>query len=299
MGSLTEREVGERRQKQEERIRGTPKVDFTKSLDFNVVQGKTALVTGGASGIGLGIVTSLAEKGARVAVLDLTDAAGAQVEQDLASNVKFFQTDVTSWDSQLAAFKAILAWSGSRLDIAVLSAGVRSHNMKDLVLDQDPNADPVKPPSTVFDVNLVGTYYTMHLALTYFSRFASQGTSDGWKPQLLFICSLAGYAEQALSVDYCASKHGVRGIWKAIRAHGFLFGGCQANLLAPTYINNRQAASRPRGETSLVNDIKMGEVADVVAGAMRCICDDAVHGEHWCPFSCIERVWFSALTCTI
>ena len=55
------------------------------------------------------------------------------------------------------------------------------------------------------------------------------------------------------------------------------------NMLAPTFINNRQGSSKSRGGgslTSLTGDVKMGEVADVVAGALRCICDVNVDGRY-------------------
>jgi 5'-hydroxyaverantin dehydrogenase len=279
-------ELEKLRQVQENILQGTAKIDFDHSVEYAVLSGRTAIVTGGASGIGCGIVGALISHGARVAVLDLSWTSGSQTEEDCNENVKFFECDVSCWDSLLAAFKRVLLWSEDRLDIVVLSAGLRSHNIKDLVLDLNAERAPVKPPSAVFDVNLLGTYYTAYLALWYFTHLEPRrnGTEVGWQPQLLFLGSLASYVEQPLSADYCASKHGVRGLWKSVRAHGALFGDCQMNLLAPTFINNRQGSSKSRGGgslTSSTNGIKMGEVADVVAGALRCLCDVNVDGRYY------------------
>lgn len=272
-------------QKQEARLRGTAKVDFTNSLDLSLLENKTAIVSGGASGIGLGIASALSKHRTRVAILDISEEAGLQVQTDLnlaGGTVKYFHIDVTSWDSQLAAFKEVLTWSGNALDIVILSAGVRSHNIGDLVYKQleDITSDPIRPPSTTFDVNLLGIYYSTYLTLTYFTRFAKQRNAEGVsKPQLLFMSSLAGYAEQSLSADYSATKYGVRGIWKAIRNQGKLFGGCQANLLAPGFVRTIRGAGKEEreGKHGLLG-IKTAEIGDVVEAAIRCVCDESVEG---------------------
>ena len=64
--------------------RGTPKIDFSKPLDTSVVRGKTALVTGGASGLGYAIVKALAQAGAKVAICDLNEENGKRVESVLS-----------------------------------------------------------------------------------------------------------------------------------------------------------------------------------------------------------------------
>ena len=58
-------------------------VDFTKQLDTSKLHGKTALVTGGASGIGAGVVKALAEAGVHVTIADLNAIAGEQYAQTL------------------------------------------------------------------------------------------------------------------------------------------------------------------------------------------------------------------------
>lgn len=285
MDTPTDIELEKRRQNQRKILQGTPKINFNDPVEYTNLSGRTAIITGGASGIGQGIAQALIGYGTRVAVLDLSWPSGSESNKDEKDNIKFFQCDVSNWDSVLAAFKQVLLWSGDQLDIVIMSAGLRSHNIKDLVLNGNVEGDPVKPPSDVFSVNLLGTYYTAYLALWHFTHLKSRkdGTEVGWKPQLLFLGSLASYVEHPLSTDYCASKHGVRGLWKSVRAHGAVFGGCQMNLLAPTFINNRQGSAKSRGEgfsTSLSSDVKMGEVADVVAGALRCICDVNVDGQY-------------------
>lgn len=61
----------------------TPKVDFQKPLDLSVLKDRVALVTGGVTGIGLAIVKALAQAGAWVAVCDLNEDAGREVEAEM------------------------------------------------------------------------------------------------------------------------------------------------------------------------------------------------------------------------
>jgi NAD(P)-dependent dehydrogenase (short-subunit alcohol dehydrogenase family) len=283
MATSSDPELARRRQAQEDFLQGTSKINFDDHVDYSTLTGKTAIVTGGRSGIGHGIAQALSSYGARVAVLDVSGPFGSETDEPGNENPKLFSCDVSSWESLLAAFKNVLVWSGNHLDIVVISAGLRSHNIKDLILERTADPTPTKPPSSVFDVNLLGTYYSSYLALWYFTDLKSRtnGMEVGWKPQLLFLGSLASYVEQPLSADYCASKHGVRGLWKSMRAHGASFGGCQMNLLAPTFINNRQGSSKGRGDSALIsltNDMKMGEISDVVDGALRCLCDVNIEG---------------------
>lgn len=65
------------------RMHGTKPVDFTKPLDLSVFQDKTALITGGVSGLGYGMTVALAENGAFVAMCDLNEQMGKEVEMEL------------------------------------------------------------------------------------------------------------------------------------------------------------------------------------------------------------------------
>ena len=188
----------------------TPRTDFNKPLDYTVVKGRTALVQDGASGLGYGIAEALAENGAKVAICDENVENGDKVVADLTSKgyrVSFFKTDATNWDSVLASFKAALEWSGDQLDIVVTSPGIVTNNLMMSILPKhtSPDGDPPKPPTKVFEVDLIGVYYTASLALFYFNQIAARRKRDSgtatpsedekaraFRPQLLYICSMAG-----------------------------------------------------------------------------------------------------------
>ena len=178
-----------------------PKVDFSQPLDLvvdtQIVRGKTAVIHDGEKGLGLGLATALAERGAHVAICGSDAKAGDMVVKDMEArgySVSFFKTDTSDWNSLLSTFKQIIAWSHDQLDIVVTTAGIVTTNMLMSVLPRNhrPGADPPKPPTRVLETNLMGVYFTTSLAIWYFNKLESQRLDPTFKPQLLFICSMAG-----------------------------------------------------------------------------------------------------------
>jgi 5'-hydroxyaverantin dehydrogenase len=252
---------------------GTP-VDFTKALDKSVLNGRSALVTGGASGIGFGIVQALVENGAVVTIADRNKEAGKKAVRDFHGKCHFVDTDVTNWDSQVAAFESTASRSPNKtIDIIVTSAGIEG-SLASLPPLQT-SEKPVKPSTATLDVNLTGTYYSAMLALWYFGR----SPPDPMK-QLLFICSLAGYhsiISPTLEGDYEASKFGVRGLFHQLHPRSHTYGGARINMLCPTFVDT------PLLQPGVLERVKAGGlktavVGDAVEGAMRCLCSDEVKG---------------------
>jgi 2-hydroxycyclohexanecarboxyl-CoA dehydrogenase len=95
-------------------------------MDFLGLQGKTAIVTGGGSNIGRGIVLAFAEQGANVAIAELDEAQGAKVAGEANARgkgkVRHITTDVTDWDSVQAMVRQTLDGFG-RVDILVNVVG--------------------------------------------------------------------------------------------------------------------------------------------------------------------------------
>ena len=178
-----------------------PKVNFSQPLDLvvdtQIVKGKTAIVHDGEKGLGLGLATALAERGAHVAICGSDAKAGDAVVNDMEArghSVSFFKTDTSDWNSLLSAFKQVITWSHDQLDIVVSTAGIVTTNMLMSVLPRNhrPGADPPKPPTKVLETNLLGVYFTASLAIWYFNKLEPLRLDPHFKPQLLFICSMAG-----------------------------------------------------------------------------------------------------------
>lgn len=87
------------------------------------LEGKTAVVTGGASGIGEATARRIIEEGGRVVIADLDEAAGKQLAADLGSSAVFARTDVTSEDDVAGAVRTATTEFG-RLDLMFNNAGI-------------------------------------------------------------------------------------------------------------------------------------------------------------------------------
>ncbi len=171
-------------------------------LDMVSLDGKVGVVSGAASGIGLGVATRLAEAGAKVALLDLNLELGYAAEQDLTQRgfeVRFYDCDVTSNASCRDAVEQVMARFG-RIDVLVNNAGVAVRKSTvDLSEDEWDLA---------VGVTLKGAYLLSHHVLPHMTAAASGSIvnmGSGW--------SLTG-GENAVS--YCAAKGGVLNLTRAM-----------------------------------------------------------------------------------
>lgn len=132
---------------------------------------KVALITGGASGMGLAVAEALAPKGWIVHLLDFNEKAGIAAAQGLP-NSKFHKVDVTSWESLSKAFDAVFSQDG-RLDFVFANAGiVERDNFYDT---PDSDGIPPEPNQKTTDVNLKAVINQSYLALHYFRRSPHKG----------------------------------------------------------------------------------------------------------------------------
>ncbi|MFB8131258.1 SDR family NAD(P)-dependent oxidoreductase [Streptomyces mirabilis] len=158
------------------------------------LEGLTALVTGGASGIGLAVASLLAERGARVAVLDLDPAS-------LKEPLRGFTADVSDDTSVRAAVDAAAAVLGG-IDILVNNAGIGAiGSIED---------NPDEQWHRVLDVNLLGVVRATRAALPYLRRSAHASVVN-----LGSIVTTTGLPQRAL---YSASKGAVLSLTLAMAA---------------------------------------------------------------------------------
>ena len=198
-------------------------------------------------------------------------------------SVTFVCTDVTSWESQVKAFKAAIAHSqsGESIDIVVAGAGLRGNAFKNSS-EEPPSLekDPKQPTTDTIDVNLTGLFFTAKLAHYYFRIPSNSPQASPDSKALILMGSVAGYLEVPFVADYNATKWAVRGIFRSIR-EPLAQKGIRVNMIAPWVMDTPMS-------TWLVGKCKeqgllVGNPDSVTEAIIRCAADDSISGEEFFP----------------
>jgi NAD(P)-dependent dehydrogenase (short-subunit alcohol dehydrogenase family) len=163
------------------------------------LQGKVAIVTGGASGMGRSEATIFAREGARVLVADILEKEGQEVAKSIGDAARFMKLDVTS-EPDWQALVATAEREFGKLDILVNNAGISGTYTADLA--------STEAWDRVMDINAKGTFLGMKHAVPALKR-AGGGA-------IVNISSISGFAGQlGVHMAYNASKGAVRIMTKA------------------------------------------------------------------------------------
>jgi 3-oxoacyl-[acyl-carrier protein] reductase len=166
----------------------------------NRFHGRTAIVTGGASGIGLAVAARLAREGAKVSLWDMNkDALGRAKAEAGGADTRV--VDVADAAQVARAMADSVDALGGRLDVLVASAGITGPNMP--VRDY-----PVDAWRQVIDVNLNGLFYCNRAAVPHLER-------NGYG-RIVNIASVAGKEGNPNAAAYSTSKAGVIGFTKSL-----------------------------------------------------------------------------------
>lgn len=168
------------------------------------IEGKSFVVTGGASGLGLASATRLVKAGGNVVLLDLPTSSGAEMADELGERAVFSPGDVTDAASVDRALD--LAESMSDLRGVVHCAG-RGGTMR--IVGKDGEAADLDFFEEVVRVNLVGSFNVLRLAAARMSRLDEV---DGEKGVVVMTSSSAGYEGRIGQTPYASSKAGVIGM---------------------------------------------------------------------------------------
>jgi NAD(P)-dependent dehydrogenase (short-subunit alcohol dehydrogenase family) len=168
-------------------------------------EGKVALVTGGASGLGLATVQKLVDGGARVVIVDLPQSAGATVAKEIGDAARFSPADVTSPDDVQAAVDLAASELGG-LHIVVNCAGV---GFPGRVLTRDGAPIDLERFEFVVRVNLIGTFNVIRVAAALIAAQEPDGEERG---VIVNTASIAAFDGQIGQAAYSASKGGIAGM---------------------------------------------------------------------------------------
>lgn len=166
------------------------------------INGASAIVTGGASGLGAATVRRLTGEGAKVVILDLPSSAGAQVAAELGAT--FVAADVTDPDSVNEALDAAenLAPLRALVHCAGRGGAVR-------LVDRDGNPGSLEAYEAVVRTNLIGTFNVLRLAA---ARMAKNEDLDGERGVCILTASVAAYEGQIGQIPYASAKAGIVGM---------------------------------------------------------------------------------------
>ena len=167
------------------------------------IAGKSALVTGGASGLGLATVRRLVADGAKVVIVDLPSSDGKKIAEDLDGNAVFVGADVTDETEVQAAVDTAVELG--QLAVAANCAGIGNAFR---VVGKD-GPFPLEAFRKVIEVNLIGTFNVIRLAAAAIIDQKVEGEEAG---VVISTASVAAYEGQIGQTAYSASKGGVVGM---------------------------------------------------------------------------------------
>ena len=201
------------------------------------IQGKTALVTGGASGLGEATVRTLVKAGGRAVIMDLAKDRGEALAAELGDAAVFCLADVTNEDQVKAAVnRAAEAFGG--LDITINCAGI---GIPAKVLGKE-GPMPLSHFAKVIEINLIGTFNVIRLASEQIMK--SEPNADGERGVIVNTASVAAFEGQIGQASYSASKAGVVGMTLPI-AREFARWGIRVNTIAPGLFDTPMLAALP------------------------------------------------------
>jgi NAD(P)-dependent dehydrogenase (short-subunit alcohol dehydrogenase family) len=194
------------------------------------LQGISALVTGGASGLGEATVRALAARGAHVVVVDRGDDKGEALAKEIGG--VFAHADVTNVEEVTAAVDAAMELGPLRALVNCAGIGWATRTIgRDGSYESAHDLEVFKK---VVNINLVGTFNCIRLAASAMSR--TEPLVDGERGSIVNVASLAAFDGQIGQASYSASKGGVVGMTLPI-ARDLAVVGVRVNTIAPGLID--------------------------------------------------------------
>lgn len=203
-----------------------------------LLEGKTAVVTGAASGIGEAIARLFAAEGANVVIGDLSETGGQAVAEAIAAAggvAGFVRADVTDEASVAALMQSAVSRHG-RLDILVANAGIPERKAPIDALD-------LSDWRRVIDVDLTG--------VAICNKFAAAEMAKAGAGSIVNIASILGLVGQENSNAYSAAKAAVINLTRSV-ALTYARQGIRANSVAPGYVDTPLLAQLPKATTDAI-----------------------------------------------
>lgn len=240
------------------------------------LENMSALVTGGASGLGLACARRLVARGVKVVIVDLNREAGAAVEKELgSSNVVYAHGDVTNTEQINAALDAAeqLGTLRALVHCAGIGGAVR-------LVEKDGQPGSLEKYEQVVRVNLVGSFNMLRLTA---ARMAKNEVIDGERGAMVMTASVAAFEGQIGQIPYSASKAGVVGM-TVVAARDLATKFIRVCTIAPGLFNTPLLARLPDNikqslGASVPHPARLGEPDEFAMMAMQILENPMLNGE--------------------
>ncbi len=184
-----------------------------------------AVVSGGASGLGLGVVKRIVEQGGKVAILDLNQEKGIEIESNHPDQILFIKTDISQEEQVESALNNAVDTFGS-INLAVGCAGILGAGK--ILSKKGPM--PLDYFKKVVDINLIGSFLLTRAAAAQMQK--NQPDEQGQTGVIIHTASIAAYEGQQGQVAYSATKAAIVGMMLPL-AREFARWGIRCMAIAP------------------------------------------------------------------
>ena len=243
------------------------------------ISGCSAIVTGGASGLGEATSRLLTQRGARVVVLDMQDDKGESLAKELGGI--FVHADVTNTEDVIAGIEAAKDLGPLRALVNCAGVGWATRTIgKDGSYD---SAHSLEAFTRVVQINLIGTFNCIRLAATAMSQ--TEPLADGERGAIVNTASLAAFDGQIGQASYSASKGGVVGMTLPI-ARDLGVVGIRVNTIAPGLIDtpiygagDASEAFKDKLKKDVIFPDRLGHPEEFASLAVELITNSYMNGE--------------------
>ena len=207
-----------------------------------------AVVTGGASGLGLAVARHVAHRRGKVVLLDVQDGPGAAAAREIGANASFIRCDVTSENEVNAAMQTAQERMGS-INLLVNCAGVSGAGR--LLGKNGPMAGDFF--AKVIHINLIGTFLCDKAAASFMQH--NTPGEDGERGVLIHTSSVAAFEGQIGQAAYSATKAAVAGMTLPIARELAMFGIRCMSIAPGIFLTPMLAGLTPELQASLAKQI--------------------------------------------
>lgn len=240
------------------------------------LEGRTVLVSGGASGLGAATAEMVIAAGGRVVIADIGETTGRALAQRLGRAAEFVRTDVTSSGDVQRTVDAAVRRFGT-IHGAVCAAGVGT---AERVLGKE-GVQPLEHFARVVDINLVGTFNVIRLAAA--AMATNEPAANGERGVIVSTASVAAFDGQIGQAAYAASKGGIVALTLPL-AREFARVGIRVMTIAPGTFDTPLLAGLPQAaRESLAQQVpfppRLGRPAEFAALVRHIFENEMLNGE--------------------